>query len=154
MGRFTGLVAASIIGIALTGGAAQAQDAAEDVIKTRQAVMMILQNSLIGIGNIAQGKITATDDMAAFAAALAEVAPLAGNLYPAGTGPESGVKTRATAAIWEDPAGFQAAVEKNTELSNALLAAAQSGDPAAVGAALGDLGKNGCGACHTNFRSR
>ncbi len=148
------VLAAAIVSLAVTGGAAQAQDAAEDVIKSRQAVMMIFQNSLIGIGNIVQGKISNTDHMTAYATALAQTAPLIGDLYPAGTGPDSGVKTRAMAAIWEDTDGFQAAVAKNTELSNALLAAAQSGDPAAVGAALGDLGKNSCGACHTSFRSR
>ena len=153
MRKVSALIAAGLFSLSFAGGA-HAQDAAEDVIKTRQAAMMILQNSLVGIGNIAQGKISNTDHLAAYATALAQISPLIGDLYPAGTGPDSGVKTRATAAIWDDAAGFQAAIDKNTELSNALLAAAQSGDVGAVGAALGDLGRNGCGACHTNFRSR
>ncbi len=141
------------IGIATAAVGAHAQDAAEDVIKSRQAVMRIFVNSLTGLGNIAQGKVSQPGHMANYANALAAAAGTLPDLFPAGTGPESGVKTRALPAIWDDPDGVAEILATTGAAVTALVAAAESGDPAATGAALGDLGKNGCGACHTRYRA-
>lgn len=148
------IFAAGAVGVALTAGLAQAQDAPEDVIKSRQQVMQIFQASLVGLSNVVQGKVSAPAHMANFANALASVAPLLPDLYPTGTGPESGVKTRALATIWDDPDGFQAAQQTSGGLIAALVTAAESGDQAATGAALGALGKDGCTACHTKYRAK
>jgi cytochrome c556 len=55
--------------------------------------------------------------------------------FPRGSGPESGVKTRAKAAIWSDQAGFN-------KLQNDMVASASTR------AALGATCKN----CHDRFR--
>ena len=155
MNPFTRAAVAAALGIATATAAltAQAQDAAEDVIKSRQAVMQIFANSLTGLGNIAQGKVSQPGHMANYATAVAAVAPLVADLFPAGTGPESGVKTRALPAIWDDPDGVAELLATTEAAVAALVAAAESGDPAATGAALGNLGKNSCGACHTKYRA-
>lgn len=152
--KLQALVAAAMFAGASAGaiGAAQAQDAAEDLIKSRQSVMRIFASSLTGLGNIAQGKVSQPGHLTNYATSLASVSAILPDLFPEGTGADSGTKTRALAAIWEDPADFQQVIATTQAAADALLAAAESGDPAAVGAALGDLGKNGCGACHTKYR--
>jgi cytochrome c556 len=69
-------------------------------------------------------------------------------LFPAGS--ETGGDTTASPKIWEDPAGFQAAVDKFKADADAAVAAPPQ-DAAAVGATVGALGKN-CGGCHETFR--
>ena len=148
------ILAAAVVALALTTGAAQAQDAAEDWVKSRKQVMQIFQASLIGLSNVVSGKVSKPEHMVNYANALASVGAILPEMYPAGTGPESGVKNRALADIWDDPEGFQAVMQTAGGLIGELVAAAESGDPAATGAALGALGKNGCTACHTKYRAK
>ena len=48
------------------------------------------------------------------------------------------------------PGGAETAAGK----ADVLLAAIKSGDKATIQTAFGDLGKNGCGACHDAFREK
>ena len=70
--------------------------------------------------------------------------------FPAGSGPELGIKMEAKANIWEDPEEFQARV---TQLEEAMdgLAAAKGGDLETVQAAFRKAG-GACKACHDKFR--
>jgi cytochrome c556 len=70
--------------------------------------------------------------------------------FPEGSGPESG-RTRAKAEIWSDAAGFRAANERFQQASGAFNQAAQSGDLAAVRAALPAL-RQSCSNCHDKYR--
>ena len=71
--------------------------------------------------------------------------------FPAGTGAESGVKTRAKPEIWSDSAGFAAAA-KNLETQSATLqTVAATGDLVAIQAQAKAVG-GACGACHTKYR--
>ena len=56
--------------------------------------------------------------------------------------------------IWQDMAKFKAIQATVKTADDALLGALQKGDKAAATAAFGDLGKNGCGACHGTFREK
>ena len=56
--------------------------------------------------------------------------------------------------IWEEWDEFVAATERLGEKAAALQAALTSGDSGQIGAAFGDLGKNGCGGCHSKFREK
>ena len=76
-----------------------------------------------------------------------------GNWFPAGSGPEAGVKTEALAKIWEDRATFDAAVAKLQEEAGKLQAAAASGDAAAVTAQFPATG-GACKNCHDTFRMK
>jgi cytochrome c556 len=76
-------------------------------------------------------------------------------LFPAGTGmdkmPE---KSWAKPVVWSEPDKFAAAVKNAQGKADALAAALKGGDKAAITAAFGDMGKNGCGACHEPFREK
>ncbi len=74
------------------------------------------------------------------------------NFFPEGSSMEAGYDTEALAVIWEDPEGFAEATQNAVTASEAMMAAAASGDPAAVGEQVGNLGLNGCKACHDKFR--
>ena len=62
--------------------------------------------------------------------------------------------TQSKDAIWEEWDEFVAASEQLGEKAAALQAALSSGDSGRIGAAFGDLGKNGCGGCHRRFREK
>ena len=68
-------------------------------------------------------------------------------LFPAGS--ESG-DTKASPKIWEDMAGFQAAVDKFKADTAAAVAAAAAGSRGAEGATSARSAN--CGACHQTFR--
>ena len=61
------------------------------------------------------------------------------------------VKSRAKPEIWSDWAGFSKAADDLSMATAAVVEAAKGGDPAAIGAALGDVGK-ACGGCHKPYR--
>ncbi|HEX5007021.1 MAG TPA: cytochrome c [Hyphomonadaceae bacterium] len=73
--------------------------------------------------------------------------------FPAGTGPESGVKTEALAKIWEDQAGFQAAAQRLAGEAGKLSDVATGEDIAAIGAQVGATGA-ACKNCHDQFRMK
>ncbi|WP_298304049.1 cytochrome c [uncultured Erythrobacter sp.] len=74
------------------------------------------------------------------------------DLFPDGTSVEAGYDTEALATIWEDPEGFAEAIENGVAASADMMAAAATGDPEAVGGQVGNLGLNGCKACHEKYR--
>jgi cytochrome c556 len=90
-------------------------------------------------------------DMAAVTAAATRIKDYAaqmGTWFPAGTGPESGIKTEAKAEIWTDRATFDASVVKLQEESGKLATAA---DAAAFKAQFPVMGGT-CKGCHDKFR--
>lgn len=72
--------------------------------------------------------------------------------FPRGSGPESGVKTRAKAEIWADNAAFVKLQNDMTGAANALNAAAVSGNATALATARTSLGAT-CKSCHDRFRA-
>lgn len=138
-------------GAETTTPAADVDPAIKTAIETRQASLKDLGASMKTLGDQTKA---ATPDMAAITEAAAKVqthAAAIGTWFPAGSGPASGVKTEALDTIWSDAAGFEAAVVKlQTEAAN-INAAAATGDPAAVGAAIPALG-GACKNCHDTYR--
>ncbi len=86
------------------------------------------------------------------AAQIAEFAPQVPSLFPAGTGPETGHRTRAKAEIWSDNQTFRQRAAAFETAATRFNQAAQSGDIAAVRAALPALGDS-CKNCHDRFRA-
>jgi cytochrome c556 len=72
--------------------------------------------------------------------------------FPAGTGPESGVKTDALPAIWEQPDLFAEKVANFRAAAGELATTAEGGDAAAIGAAFAATGGT-CKSCHETFRA-
>jgi cytochrome c556 len=87
----------------------------------------------------------------AYAADIARIAPGLPAQFPAGSGPESGVKTEARPDIWSDGAGFKKDAEGLASAASALNAAAQGGHIDAIKIAAGNLGQT-CKTCHTAYR--
>jgi cytochrome c556 len=149
--RMLGVVAAvvfpDVTGIAL------AQDK-ETVFKDRQATMKEqgkdMQNVkafLDGKGDLAQAKESAVN--------LTHTTTKIPALFPPGTGgPNPTGDYVAKPVIWNDWDKFIDAQKTAAAKADALVVAANSGDKTAIEAAYSDLGKNGCGNCHTTFREK
>lgn len=71
--------------------------------------------------------------------------------FPAGTGPESGIKTEALPIIWEDKTDFNDKVAAMQDAAAQLDTAAQGGDVAAIATAFKNTGGK-CKACHDKYR--
>ncbi|WP_443748593.1 c-type cytochrome [Asticcacaulis solisilvae] len=82
---------------------------------------------------------------------LAAAAPKLPAQFPAGSGPQPGVKTEAKAEIWSDAAKFQQAAGALNTAAQALNTTAQGSDIAAIRTATGNLGQT-CKTCHMSFR--
>lgn len=91
-------------------------------------------------------------DLKTYAATLDKLAPELSTHFPAGSGPDAGIKTEAKADIWSRPADFKKAVDAFTTAAHAYNTKAQTGDVNAIRTARMALGKT-CGACHESFRN-
>lgn len=63
-----------------------------------------------------------------------------------------GNQTSALPSIWKNKAEFDKLAKKFEENAAYLAKVAQSGDKKAIGKALGKLGKEGCKACHDDYK--
>ena len=141
------------IAAASVNGSALAQDK-ETVLKNREATMKEQGKSigavkayLDGKGDLAQAKAGATD--------LTQTTKKIPELFPPGTaGRSPDGDYEAKPVIWSDWNKFLDAQKTAAAKADALLVALNSGDKPTIEAAFSDLGKNGCGACHTTFREK
>lgn len=85
------------------------------------------------------------------AATLASLAQQIPAWFPAGSGPDVNLKSRAKAEIWTDSEGFRRTHEAYLQQAENFNRIAQSGDVEAMRAAAGNLGK-ACGDCHKGYR--
>ena len=72
--------------------------------------------------------------------------------FPAGSGPQSGAKTRAKAEIWSQPAKFKGAQDAFAKAADDLQRAVTAKDVAAIRLSAQKLGGT-CKACHDAFRA-
>jgi cytochrome c556 len=133
--------------------AASAQDAAkivqdrQDMMKQQGKDMEAVKAYLDGKGELPAAQTGGSE----LAKSVAKI-PAA---FPAGTGMEQFPgKSYAKAAIWSDPSKFIATAQTAQAKADALSAALKGGDKAVITAAFGDMGKNGCGGCHSVFREK
>ena len=151
--KFRVLAAASAIFAVSASGVALGQDR-ETILKDRQATMKeqgkdigAVKAYLDGKGDLAQAK--------AGAAGLTQTTKKIPGLFPPGTGgPNPTGDYVAKPVIWTDWEKFLDAQKAAASKADALLVAVNGGDKTAIEAAFSDLGKNGCGACHTTFREK
>ena len=75
------------------------------------------------------------------------------DVFPPGTeGPNPEGKFAPKPEVWSDSKGFLAARDLAAEKVAVLVTAVKGGDKAKIQEAFADLGKNGCGNCHSKFR--
>lgn len=142
------LTAALLAGV--LSGAAWAQSAAE-AIAQRQAGFKATAAATGDIKKV----LDASGDLTTMAAKAEQVGAFARRipaLFPAGSGAESGQKTRALAAIWQNKSDFDANSgilgREADRLALALKANDKAGATAAFGAMTGQ-----CGTCHRPYRA-
>ena len=141
-------------GAVLSAGAVVAAGlSGADALKDRQAHMK------------AMGKASKamSDELKAGKADPAVIKPAADKIYdsskviltwfPKGSGPETGVKTKALPVIWIEPQAFQAKAHDLQVAAANLDAVAGSGDMAKVGPAAKAVGQ-ACHACHEKFQAK
>jgi cytochrome c556 len=151
--KFRILGAALAVVVVGACGAARAQDKGT-VLKDRQATMKeqgkdvgAVKAYLDGKGDLAQAKTAATN--------LTQTTKKIPELFPPGTGgPNPTGDYVAKPVIWTDWNKFLDAQKAAASKADALLVAVNSGDKTAIEGAFTDLGKNGCGGCHTTFREK
>jgi len=117
-----------------------------DAIAKRQELMKSNGMTLRGA---MQGQFEGEDRIAAAQTLVDNFAEL-GALFPEDS--QTG-DTKALPAIWTDKDGFMQAYSASVVASANLLAAANSGDDAAWGAALKEVGAS-CGGCHTKYQAK
>jgi cytochrome c556 len=145
------LAAVCMLGAVGLAGAALAQDGEATVAKRQDAMkaqgkdLGAVKAFIDGKGDLAAAQ-KGGDDLAT------RMTQILG-LFPPKTGmAEFPGKSYARPAIWSDWDKFTAAQTNADQKAVALVSALKSGDKAKIEAAFGDMGKNGCGGCHTPFR--
>jgi cytochrome c556 len=144
-----------VLTIALAGvtAVAFAQDK-ETVLKNRTALMKEQGKDVQNIKAFIDGKgdLTQAKDGAANLTQTMKKIP---DLFPPGTGgPNATGDYVAKPVIWSDWNKFLDAQKTAAAKADALLVAVNGGEKTAIEAAFADLGKNGCGGCHTTFREK
>ena len=131
---------------ALGAGAVVAADEPQVV---RQEMMKKVGGAMGALSGIAKGeKPYDAEVVKASLATMSEVAKAFPEQFPAGS--EAGHETEASPKIWEGMDDFKAKAAKLGADADAQLAQLPA-DQAAVGAAVGMLGKD-CGDCHQSYR--
>jgi cytochrome c556 len=149
------IVALAIGGLGIAVAAASSSSSAQDnaaVIKQRAALMKEQGRDMGAVHGFLDGKADAAKATAA-ATDLGGTMAKIPDVFPAGSGGTSPDGKYATKPeIWTDSTGFLAARDAAAKRVVALSDALKGGDKAAVQTAFADLGKNGCGGCHSKFR--
>jgi cytochrome c556 len=147
-------LAAAVIGaIGAISVAAPAQDK-ETVVKNREALMKGQGKDLGSVKAYIDGKGDQAQAETG-AANLTQSMRKIPDVFPQGSGGTSSDGKFATKpVIWTDWNKFLETQKTASGKADVLLAAVKSGDKATIQTAFGDLGKNGCGACHETFREK
>jgi len=151
--RYAALMAALTFAFVGLSGGTLAQDK-ETVVKNREALMKGQAKDLGSIKAYTDGKADLAQAETG-AAGLTQSTRKIPDAFPPGTGAtDSEGKFATKPIIWSDWNKFLDAQKNASAKADALLVAVKSGNKAAIETAFGDLGKNGCGACHETFREK
>lgn len=157
------LSAVAILFLAACGGGSEPSDpnAGSETLENGMTVRAQIEARQEGYKAIGRNFKTINDQLKTSEPDITEIQTAAGAMveasagmvdwYPAGTGPDSGVKTEALAVIWEEPEDFAVKVSEYDTALAALEAATASGDFDAIAAAARATGPT-CGACHDKYR--
>jgi cytochrome c556 len=149
---------ALVVAAGLLFGGMQTQAAvdAKTVIEARQKAMKDNAGHMKAINAFVEKGEGDAAIVAEHATAIAEISKKIPELFPEGTSLADGhgVKTAAKPEIWTDRAGFEKAAAYLGEEATHLAEAAQGGDKQMIAAAFAELGKDGCGGCHSKFRQK
>lgn len=149
--RSVAALVGTTLAIAAISGAAMAQTAAQKAVSARQAGYKQMGAAFKAINDELKAGSPDTKAITANAAKMRDLSTQAPNWFPRGSGPEAGVKTKAKANIWAEPAKFTTAMASLRTESAKLHTVAASGDVNAIRAQVRAVGAS-CGGCHKPFR--
>lgn len=147
------MMMAAVIGLACVAGAAGAQatqSPAADTVHGRQAALM-LSGVAMGAMKSAIDAGQAPSTQGFNSRALSRWARALPGMFPAGTGAEAGVPTKAKAEIWSDRAGFEARAAAYAAAADRLNELARADDPGF--AAQWTEVRAACQSCHDIYRA-
>ena len=124
---------------------------AGEVVKARQKGLKALGAAFKTIRDELKG---GSPDAAKIREASADIVQAAGAIdkwFPAGTGPDSGVKTDAKPEVWTDSGGFATAREAFVREANKWAQLGNSTDASAWKEGAASLGRS-CKGCHDKYR--
>lgn len=152
--RFVFAAIAAALSLAFAAGSFAAGP--KDTVMKREEAMKQLGGHMKAIKAFATEGTGSAMDVSKRASEINDIAGKIPDLFPAGTDMNGAAdsKYKASAKIWQDWQGFEKAAVQLGAKSKALAAAADGGDKMAIAAAFEDMGKNGCGNCHKNFREK
>ncbi|WP_218017112.1 c-type cytochrome [Sphingobium herbicidovorans] len=150
--KFRYLSAIAGFGIMASYAAYAASPAITDAVKSRQGSYKEIGGAFKSINDEIKSGAPDMNSVRPLARDIAARAALMPKFFPKGSGPESGLKTRAKSEIWKDNATFVKLQGEMITHARALNAAATSGNAAGLSAARTALG-NTCKSCHDRFRA-
>lgn len=142
------LAAIGLVGVAVAQSPARSP---AQLIQNRQAGYKQIGAAFRGIQEQVRASEPNLATLRQHTAALARLAPQVSGWFPAGTGPEAGVRTRALPLIWANGHAFRTASVNLVVAARQLDTASRGTDLAAIRAAAQALGRT-CGGCHDQFR--
>jgi len=142
---FKRLSTIAVVSGMLVTGFAQAGE--EDLVKYRKSLMEVIGGHMHAAAAIMKGEVPYKGELAYHADGLAAAAP---KVAPAFETKAMSSKSESLPEIWDNWADFEKAAKKFETTSAQFSKAAAGGDMAAMGAALGELGKS-CKGCHDDF---
>ena len=151
--RIVMLAGMTALAATVASGVAWSQDAMKTV-QDRQALMKRQSEDLKPVKAFIDGKgeLVAAQTGGADLETAIKAIPAA---FPKDTGmAQFPGKSGAKPVVWTDWDKFSAAAQTATAKAQALNTALKGGDKGAIQAAFEDMGKNGCGGCHTTFREK
>jgi cytochrome c556 len=138
--------------LACLGGGVVAADMA-GVVHDRQAHFKQIGKAAKGIKEALGAPAPDVKAIQGYAKTIDQLAPQLPTWFPAGSGPQPGVKTEAKAVIWTKASDFKSAADGFASEAKRFDAVAAGGDAAAIRAGYGALGK-ACKTCHDQFREK
>ena len=145
------IISAAALGaslLLLAGTVAWTQSSPAQTVEQRQELMDGLWPSYYRhMAQVVRGQSNDVAGVATKASEASEALKKLALLFPAGTGREAAQKTRAKPEIWTQRAEFEAALTKMVAETDAIGAAARSGNLDAVKAQWLKVAE-ACGACH------
>ena len=148
-----GVAAVAVAGMAALATVAVAQDKAA-AVKARQDFMKAQAADTKAITDYSKGMGSKADAEKGIADLQARNSAILKQLVPGTSMADMPGVSYAKPAAFTDGAKLTEIVANLKTIEDKAADTIKTGTPEQAGAAVGDIGKNGCGACHSQYRER
>ena len=148
-----GMAAVAAAGIAVFATGVLAQDKAA-AVKARQDFMKAQAADTKAIGDYAKGMASKEDAQKAIADLQARAPRIPALFVPGTSMADMPGVSYAKPAAFTDTDKLKMIVANLKTIEDKAAETIKTGTPEQAGAALGEIGKNGCGGCHSEYRER